>query len=83
MAVFTPICFSCKIDSKGRITIPSEIRDRSGREPGDEIRVSVENCRIRREEASSFEEAKAFIDGFSAVESFPFDGEQVEVVLRG
>jgi len=72
---------SAKIDSKGRITVPSRIRKKLGLEAGDQLRISVENCQIRKKKVSSFEEAKAFVDGFSDVESFSFDGEEVEVVL--
>ena len=84
MAVFTwgSINFSGKLDSKGRITVPSRIRDRLGLERGDEIDISVRNCQVKKRKVSSFEEAKAFIEDFSGVESFSFDGEMVEVVLR-
>lgn len=70
-----------KIDSKGRITIPSRIRDRLGLEAGDELDISVRSCQVKRKKVSSFEESKAFIEGFSSVESFSFDGEVVEVVV--
>lgn len=80
--MFTRVRFSGSIDSKGRVTVPSRIRNRLGLETGDRIEVSVRNCRIRKKTASSFEEAKAFIEQFSSVESFSFDGENVEVVLR-
>lgn len=72
---------SCRLDSKGRVTVPSRIRNRLGLEQGDELRISVENTEVKSKKASSFEEAKAFIESFSEVESFSFDGEQVEVVL--
>ena len=73
--------FSARLDSKGRVTIPSEIRKRLGLEPGDSISVSVRNAEIRTRQVSDFEEAKAFVEGFSSVKSFSFDGEVVEVVL--
>lgn len=73
---------SAQIDSKGRVTIPSRIRNRLGLEAGDELSISVDNTEIKRKKASSFEEAKAFIDSFGSVESFSFDGEVVEVFLR-
>lgn len=82
MEAFTPVKFSAKLDSKGRVTIPSRVRKKLGLEAGDSLRISVENAEVRREKASSFEEAKAFVEGFSSVESFSFDGEVVEVVLR-
>lgn len=81
-AAFTQVCFSGKIDSKGRITIPSRIRKKLGLEAGDELEVSVRNCEVKSRKVSGFEEAKAFVEQFSAVESFSFDGEVVEVVLR-
>lgn len=71
-----------KIDSKGRVTIPSRIRKDLGLEAGDELSISLRNCQVKRKKVSSFEEAKAFIEGFSSVETFSFDGEVVEVILR-
>ncbi|MFB6174636.1 MAG: AbrB/MazE/SpoVT family DNA-binding domain-containing protein [Candidatus Nanohalobium sp.] len=72
---------SAQLDSKGRLTVPSRVRKKLGLEAGDELRISVENAEVRRKKASTFEEAKAFIEQFSSVESFSFDGENVEVVL--
>lgn len=72
-----------QIDSKGRITIPSRLRKKLGLEAGDSLMISVENVEILRKNVSSFEEAKAFVDRFSSVESFSFDGEEVEVVISG
>jgi AbrB family looped-hinge helix DNA binding protein len=80
VAAFT---YTGQLDSKGRVTVPSRIRKKLGLEAGDELRISVENAEVRSKKASSFEEAKAFVESFSDVESFSFDGEQVEVVLRG
>ena len=71
------------MDAKGRITIPSRIRNRLGLEKGNQLRISVENTEVRRKKVSSFEEAKAFVESFSSVGSFSFDGEVVKVVLRG
>lgn len=71
-----------RIDSKGRVTIPSRIRDRLGLEAGDELGISLRKCQVKRKEVSEFEEAKAFIEGFSSVETFSFDGKVVEVVIR-
>jgi AbrB family looped-hinge helix DNA binding protein len=83
VAGFTQVGFCGKLDSKGRITVPARIRNRLDLEKGDELRIPVENAEVRRKETSSFEEAKDFVDSFSNVESFSFDSEQVEVVLRG
>lgn len=72
---------SAQVDSKGRITVPARIRDRLGLESGDEVQFSIVNCEVKRKQVSSFEEAKAFIDKFSDVESFSFDGEVIEAVF--
>jgi AbrB family looped-hinge helix DNA binding protein len=82
VAAFTDPCFSGRIDSKGRVTIPSRVRKKLGLESGDDVKISVRNCQVKKRKVSSFEEAKAFIEDFSGVESFSFDGEIVEVVLR-
>jgi len=74
---------SCRLDSKGRVTLPCRIRQKLGLEAGDELEISVRGSKIKRKEVSSFDEAKAFIEDFSEVKSFSFDGEVVEVVVRG
>jgi len=72
---------SAQLDSKGRITVPSGIRKRLGLETGDSLGITVENATVREKKVSDFEEAKAFVDSFSSIESFSFDGETVEVVV--
>ena len=76
--------FKCcaQIDSKGRITVPARIRRKLGLEAGDSLSITVENAEVRKKEVSSFEEAKAFVESFSGIQSFSFDGKVVEVVLR-
>lgn len=73
---------SCKLDSKGRVTLPSTIRQKLGLEAGDELEISVRDCEVKRKEVSDFQDAKAFIEEFSSVKTFSFDGEVVEAVLR-
>jgi AbrB family looped-hinge helix DNA binding protein len=72
---------SAQLDSKGRITVPSRIRNNLGLETGDSIKITVEKVEVRSKQVSGFEEANNFIDSFSSVESFSFDGKTVEVVL--
>jgi len=35
-----------RIDAEGRVTIPQELRDRLGLEPGTEVRIEVKNGEI-------------------------------------
>ncbi|MFO7794330.1 MAG: AbrB/MazE/SpoVT family DNA-binding domain-containing protein [Candidatus Nanohaloarchaea archaeon] len=80
-AAFTKVSFSGKIDSKGRITIPSRIRDRLGLSSGDRINLSINSSRVIRKEFDSQREALVFLSGLENVEGFNFDGEVLEAIL--
>lgn len=82
VAVFTQVSFSATLDSKGRITVPSDIRDTLGLEKGDKVSVGFESCRVVRKSFSSERGALDFLSGLANVESFSFDGRVLEVVLR-
>jgi len=83
VAVFTQdsVKFSAQLDSKGRITIPSRIRNRLGLENGDEIALGLESRRVIREEVSSYRKALQFIRKFDSIQSFSFSEGVVEVIL--
>jgi AbrB family looped-hinge helix DNA binding protein len=74
--------FSGKLDSKGRVTVPARIRNRLDLEKGDKITLALESGEIIRKSFSSNSEALDFLSGLEGVESFSFDGEVLEVVLR-
>jgi AbrB family looped-hinge helix DNA binding protein len=78
---FTPVQFSATLDSKGRVTVPSEVRDRIGLEPGDKISLSLDSTRVLSKSFSSKEEAMEFLAGIEEVESFSFSSGMLEVVL--
>lgn len=73
--------FSTQLDSKGRITVPANIRKKLGLEKGDRVKFSVRTSRIRSKKVSSIDEALNFVKSFDSVENFSFDGEEVEVEL--
>ena len=73
--------FSGTIDSKGRVTVPSNIRDRLGLENGDKVRFILESGTVIRKEFSSKKEALKFLEGLESVESFSFDGKVLEVII--
>ena len=81
-AAFTNVSFSGKIDSKGRITIPSRIRDKLGLSSGDRINLSLKSSKVIRKEFDSQDDALQFLSGLENVESFNFDGEVLEVILN-
>lgn len=80
-AAFTQVSFSGKLDSKGRVTIPSRIRDRLGLSSGDRINLSINSSRVIRKEFDSQREALEYLSGLENVEGFSFDGEVLEVIL--
>lgn len=80
-AALTQVSFSGNIDSKGRITIPSKIRDKLGLNSGDRINLSISSSKVIRKEFISQEDAMEFLSGLENVEEFNYDGEFLEVVL--
>jgi len=80
-ATFTQVSFSGKIDSKGRITIPSRIRDKLGLSSGDRINLAINSSRVIKKEFISQEDALEFLSGLENVEEFNYDGEILEVIL--
>lgn len=75
------ISFQAKIDSKGRITVPAEIRERLSLEKGDSIPFKLAASRVIVEEVGSRDEALRFIESFDSVRSFSYEAGVVEVVL--
>ena len=73
--------FSAKVDSKGRVTVPSSIRKRLGVEQCDSIRLSIETDFISRE-FDSPDEALKFVKELDGVESFSFEDGFLEVVVN-
>lgn len=84
MAGFTgsnSVRFSAKLDSKGRITVPADIRNRLNLKKGDEIPLVLESGNFVRKKFSSDAEALNFLSDLENVKSFRFDGEVLEAVL--
>lgn len=73
--------FSGKIDSKGRVTIPSEIRNKLGLENGDRVPLVLQSSKVIRKEFNSKQKALNFISDLEGVESFSFDGKVLKVVV--
>ena len=88
MAVFTSskeelnITCSGRLDSKGRITVPSRIRDGLGLEKGDEVSLTLSAVRTVRKDFSSKKKALKFLSQLEGVKSFSFNGESLEVMIR-
>jgi AbrB family looped-hinge helix DNA binding protein len=81
VAVFTRVRFSAELDSKGRITVPAEIRNRLELGKGDRISLGLESTKILRKDFSTKSEALNYLRELENVESFSFDSGTLEVVL--
>lgn len=75
--------FSGKLDSKGRITVPSRIRNRLQLEKGNRISLEIRSDRIVRKEVENEEEALQILSDFESVKSFQYSDDLLEVVLNG
>jgi len=82
VAVFTSVSFSAKLDSKGRITVPAEYRKRLDLSRGDEVKIGLYSIRKVKKSVKDLEEALKFISSLGKVESFSFNGKEVEAIVR-
>lgn len=83
MNVFTRAEFPAKLDSRGRVTVPSRYRERFNLEEGETIRLSLSTVKKVSKRVDNSVEARKFVSRFEEVESFRFDGDIVEVLIRG
>ena len=75
--------FSAKIDSRGRITIPSGIRKSYGFREGDQVTLKISKGRKIRKKINSVQEVFNFISGLEGdIRNFSYDGETLEVVIN-
>jgi len=75
--------FSGKLDSKGRITVPSRIRNRLQLEKGNRISLEIRSDRVVRKEVENEEEALQILSDFGSVKCFQYSDDLLEVVLNG
>lgn len=66
------------IDEKGRVTIPKEVREALGLEPGADVRVGVEGDRIVIRPRVSREEFIEVMEGCITEETVRDDAEEVD-----
>ncbi|MFB6208484.1 MAG: AbrB/MazE/SpoVT family DNA-binding domain-containing protein [Candidatus Nanohaloarchaea archaeon] len=69
--------FSATIDSKGRVTVPSELRDRFGLEPGDQVSLEISGELFRVD--ADREKALEIVEELG-VEEFRYSDGTLEVV---
>ncbi|MFB6166801.1 MAG: hypothetical protein ABEJ62_00885 [Candidatus Nanohaloarchaea archaeon] len=74
--------FLASLDSKGRLTVPSEIRGRYALDEGDRLRVSIRSVEVERFEVEDVEGALELLDEFDGAESFSYSDGVLEVVRR-
>lgn len=75
--------WEASLDSKGRITVPSRIRNKLGIEFGDSITLAVTSDRVILREVDSQEEVLKTISSLDSVQSFQYKEGVLEVVLNG
>ena len=69
------------IDSKGRITVPAEIRKRLNLSEKDQVSVSIQSNKVIRTQVGSGEKATQILSEFESVESFNYSEGVLEAVL--
>lgn len=77
METFT---FQTGIDSKGRITVPSSVRNKLGLQQGDQVTLSIGDSEVIRKEVSRSEAIK-LINSLDA-ESFSYSNGVLEVIKK-
>ena len=82
MNVFTRAEFSANLDSRGRVTVPSRYREQFNLGKGDRVKLIFSRVRKVSRKVENTGEAQRFVSSFQNVESFSFNGETVEVLIR-
>ncbi len=73
--------FSAQLDSKGRVTVPAQVRDKLDLGKGDRISLEIGSSRVLRKKFDSNSRALNFVRDLQGAKEFSFDGEVLEVVL--
>lgn len=72
--------FSASIDSRGRITVPSSIREILELDEGDRVEVEIRRTDVTVFEVESVTDAFRKLEQLEDVKSFSFSGGTLEVV---
>ncbi|MFB6159493.1 MAG: AbrB/MazE/SpoVT family DNA-binding domain-containing protein [Candidatus Nanohalobium sp.] len=70
-----------QVDSKGRVTIPAQIRNRLNLSEDEQVSLSIQSRKVVREEVEGKQEALQLLSQFDSVESFKYSDGILEVVL--
>jgi AbrB family looped-hinge helix DNA binding protein len=73
--------FSARLDSKGRITVPSQVRDRFSLEAGDRVSLCVSSPKVLVREVGGRREAIEVVESLDSVKSFSYCSGILEVAL--
>jgi AbrB family looped-hinge helix DNA binding protein len=74
--------FSASMDSRGRVTIPADLREKLKLDSNEKVDISIKSPDTYRKEVESFSEAKRILSCFEDVESFSFEEGVLEVVFE-
>ena len=75
------ISVTARLDDKGRVTIPSEVRNRLNLDQGDQVRLQIETGTVILKDFSSKEKALEYLSEKSEIKSFSFENGVLEVIL--
>lgn len=79
MDAFTEIAFSGVLDSRGRVTIPSDVREGLDIGNGDRVTLKLNSVSVERTEVDSIQEAIEVLSDSENVRSFRYSGGTLEV----
>lgn len=74
--------FTAKLDQKGRVTVPSQIRKQLDLENNQKVTLQVKNSEVIKKEVDSLREATEIIEATDNVQSFEYENGILKMSLK-
>lgn len=74
--------FTAKLDQKGRVTIPSQIRKQLDLEKSQKVTLQVKNFEVIKKDVNSLREATEIIEATDKVQSFEYENGILKMRLK-